>query len=352
MAEKMVKIYGEASVGLGQRTYKYGDNDAVSWMDMFSNGKIGANMAATDGAWKVGATYVSEVNNTRDDGVDWTSSSTDPLKPIYNYIYLENDAIKAQLGKQIWALPSLSCNYCGDPTYVARPSYGWYGGQTFGVFIARGGHAATFRDDRLTVKVKSVGLTINLEIEQEGSLSLAPSNPTGDNYSRTGFGLMYVNKVGPVMLGFMYNSASRVANKNFDPDTEKTAKDGDSASLMALAVKYPINPGLSVTLNYHSSSYKPGTSGAKAATEAMTGLAVDFALDKTSGVSGAYDMSTYEDGNDANGTDKGQYTGLLVSYAKIIGGVKLNAGYESESTKTGDTKVTTSNLTFQASTRF
>jgi len=303
-ADMSGKVGGRAVADLVSKSSKTVDTttgkagDAVSYLDMASEGRLDYTFTATEGDWT--ATGKVELRSNSGTNV----ATTNPVV-LQKYIKLENDAFSVSLGGQWWGFVYLT-PYVGDSGQWDRFCYG----------------CIDIRAERLIVGVKSVGLQLMMKMNNEDT-----ADSTTDAYDETQVGFQYNGAFGPVTVAAAYVAQSWKANKNQDAATEKTAKDGRKINQLAFAAQYAISDAMFAELDYEGTSSTDGTSGAKTATKNTMGLAFSMAMSEVQGFTVAYDQTTENAGTDGA---KDVVTSLITAtFQQKIAGQKFWVGYNS-----------------------
>jgi len=309
-AEMSGKVGGRAVADLVSKSSTPSGGDALSYTDMFAQGRIDYTLTATEGDWKATGKVEYRSSYSHDAGKSPTV--------LQKFVKFENEAVSFALGTQWWGIVYLT-PYIGVSDSFDRYGYGIYGGS-----------ASYLRDDRLIVGIKQVGLQI-----QYSTKNMDTADSTSDGLAQTMFGAQYDGTFGPLTIAAAYNSVTKAAIENIVGDTAKdTAGDGFAATELALAVRYAVMEGMFVEVDYESFATKNGTSGADTYTQNTMGLAFAMALSEVQGFAVSYDQSTSNSG--ASGADDTVYTLLTATFNQKIAGQQLYFGYNSSSTKAGD----------------
>lgn len=292
-----VTVGGRATSNLVSTTYTPNEGDGYSYMNIESEGRIHAVAKASEGDW----TFSGKVEVRSSGGAE---AYSEPVI-LQKYFQLENDAFAIAMGTKWFGLAYLT-PFMGLSNELDRECYG----------------CANLRDDRISFKLKEVGLEIIYSADQEEG-----ANSTGDEFVATELGLAYTGKFGPVTLAVQYLSISNAMVENFDQTTEDTtAKNGTSTTELTLGVQYAITEGMFVEFDYDSLAVV-AAEDADPATTVMMGLAFSMAFSEAQGFTFAYDMKTADKGTDASEDDSTDVS-MVLYFEQKIGGGRLFAGYE------------------------
>ena len=297
-AEVTAKVSGRIVAEALQVTVK----DGASYLDMASQGRIGVAVSADAGDWKVGGvTQLRTIGGKVNDN-------------LYNYANMQNDTLKIQLGRQWWGICNTGAKYGGKT--IDRKCLGL--------------NAVSARDDRLTVKLKNVGLTVMLEMNMENG------DATNDAYTQTGFGLNYGKSFGSLGLKVEFTSASRAGNEKLEAASKDGVNDGAAKSDLTLGVTYAISDTFGVDFQYESASTK-ATSNADETKISWMGLGADIGFSDTMGLGFYYDM-----GSTAVGSGDAVAASLVtINLQTKMDALTMNVGLNSETTADGDAGKTT-----------
>ncbi len=294
--------------------------DSTSTMQMKADGRFGASLSATSGAWTVTAFQ----NMDLDSDTDATSDAVNPTI-LEQKITLENESVAITLGHSAPYGVSKGMAYGVGPIYS-----GWWVGETL---------QTTDVADHLLVGLKDVGLTVILGLNNYDSGTTNVRNETVT-------GLQYGNTFGAVDLGVQYISSSSKVD-SVGVGTVDGAYDGQKFSALALGVGYAISDKMGVAFNYESNSKTDGTAGAEADKNTMMELWFDLGLSDASGVSIGAGTAT----NDNGTANKGAKTHTNLTYSNKVGIADLWASYLATTEKDDDTATDTGTTTVAAGMR-
>jgi len=315
-ADMSGKVGGRAAADIISYSMSPGTSGAksVSYMDMQSEGRLDYTLTSTEGDW----TATGKVELRSNAGTDYNTS---PII-LQKYFQIENDSVAISLGVKNWGFAYFS-PYIGVSGAWDRHCYG----------------CLNYRDDRLVVGIKQVGLQVYYTAKNENT-----DDSTSDAFTKAEYGVEYKGAFGPVNLAVAYISQSWAALEGITGDDQKkTAKDGKSVTQLALGVAYTIQEGMTAELEYEANSSKNGTSGAKTSTGNYIGLGFNMALSETQGIAVSYDMLTENAGTD--GAKDYKTNTLVATFNQKLAGQQLWVAYFSEAKDTGTTKIVTDTTT-------
>jgi len=300
--EKKVGVRGRAVAELVQTSVK----DGASSLNMWSEGRIGLSMSAKEGDWSIGG--VTELRTKE-------AAVTDNL---YNWVHVENDAVKLSMGRQWWGMVYLSA-YTGYSNKADRYCYGcgMAGLGSDGAGLPNFG----VRDARFIATIKSVGLQVMAQLNAETT------------YNETAFGVLYPAKFGPLKLTAQYVSYSTAIDaKNTKHVKKGSAEDGGSTGELAVGLAYNLSEAMYFDFHFESNTYQSGVAGSKAAAATTMGLGANIGLGNGMGVGAYFDNSSRDDGT----PKKKVGTAITASFLKSFNGQQLWVAYNSTGLKDDD----------------
>jgi hypothetical protein len=275
--------------------------DGGSTMQMKADGRLGASVSATSGAWTV----------TAFQNMDLDSDSDNANPTIRDQkITIGNETMDITLGRFSPYGISKGMTYAAGPIYNAY----WIGENV----------PTTDVTDHLTVSLKEIGLTAIL------GLNTYDAGNATDERDEMMVGVVYGKQFGAVDLAVEYLSASsKVDEYGGEVDGQY---DGAKFSAMALGVDFAISETMDVALNYESNSSTSGIDGADADKNTAMELWFSMGLGDGSGVSLGYTTVSSDDGTE----EKGASTIMNVAYSAKLGIATLYANYLAETVKDDD----------------
>lgn len=293
--------------------------DAYSYMDMVSEGRLSYMLTATEGDWTAKGLFEIRSSN----GTDFNSNPV----VLQKYVQFENEAVAFALGLKVWGFVYLT-PYMGVSSSWDRFCYGCYA-SAYSDF-----NGVTYRDDRLNIVLKQVGLQLYYSAKTNEVDSDADG--TKETYQKTAYGLQYDGNFGPLTLVAAYQTLSTAAIENFGGGKDKPL-DGYAGSELSLAVRYAVMEGMFVEGDYNSFSEK--IKDGKDQTNNTMGLAFAMALSETQGFVVSYDQQTYNSG--VSGAKDKITTEMVASFNQKIAGQQVWVAYEANSSKDGDADAAT-----------
>jgi len=142
-AEMSGKVGGRAAADLVSKSSTPGGGDSVNYMDIESEGRLSYMLTATEGDWTSTGMFEIRSNNGANYGVQ-------PIV-LQKYFQIENEAVSVALGTKVWGFVYLT-PYMGVSSSWDRYCYGC------GSLTGKFGLSSDYRDDRLEVAIKQVGL--------------------------------------------------------------------------------------------------------------------------------------------------------------------------------------------------
>jgi hypothetical protein len=301
--------------------------DSYSYMDMQAEGRLSYELKATEGDWTSTGKFEIRSNNG-------TTYASNPIV-LQKYFQLENEAVSFALGTKVWGFVYLT-PYVGVSSAWDRYCYGC--GSITGQF----GLSSSYRDDRLTIGIKQAGIQLfyaTSKVDEEVDVDIdGTTDVTATNLQKTGYGLQYDGNFGPVTLVLAYQTRSYAAIENLST-AKDGALDGANSTELALAVRYAIQEGTFVEVDYEGSTFKYGNKvGTSISDDTQTqntmGLAFAMALSEAQGFMVSYDQSTYNTG--VSGAKDVVATKLVASFNQKLGGQQVWAAYQADTNKNGD----------------